>query len=305
MIQFLQQKKATLVLIGLVSIMVVLMSQDAGNRGATDLAGDLLFKAGTPAVRAGSSITTFFSDMLKGYVDLRGVKAENRRLADALLRTERERDRLRELAGSGERLQSLLALRQTLQPPGIAARIAGSGFASGGDTILLDRGSSDGLAGGMPVIAVGGAVGRIVTISADLAKVQCITDPASGVAVVMQESGYQGILFGTGKGGAEIHYLPPYAEVAHGDLVVTSGLDQIYPRGIPVGRVVGVPQGEGVARRYEVKPLVDFQRISEVLVLRAPARLPMSDLTTTSALPAPPVGHDAKAGGPSPAEPGR
>jgi rod shape-determining protein MreC len=270
MIQFLQQKRATLVFILLVSVMVVLMSHDVGNHGGPDLAGDILFKAGTPAVRAGSSVTSFVGDLFRNYVDLRGVRAENRRLADALLRTERERDRLREAAVAGERLQSLLDLKQTLPAQGVAARVAGSGLASGGDTLLLDRGSSDGISSGMPVIAVGGVVGRVTRVSGDLAKVQCITDPASGVAVTMQDSGYQGILFGTDKESCEIHYLPPYAEVSHGDLVVTSGLDQIYPRGIPVGRVVGRPQGEGVSRRFEVKPLVDFQRISEVLVLKVP-----------------------------------
>src|SRR5712691_835709 len=114
MIQFLHQKKADLVFIALVSVMVVLMSHDVGNRGGSDLAGDILFKAGTPAVRAGSSLTTFFSDLFRNYVDLRDVRAENRRLAEELLRAERERDKLRDLAASGERLQALLGLRQSL-----------------------------------------------------------------------------------------------------------------------------------------------------------------------------------------------
>lgn len=283
MIQFLQQKRATLVFIALVSVMVVLMSHEVGNRGGADVAGDILFKAGTPAVRAGSSITTYVGDLFRNYVDLRGVRAENRRLSEALLRTERERDRLRETAVSGERLQSLLDLKQTLPAPGVSARVAGSGLASGGDTLLLDRGSNDGVAPGMPVIAVGGAVGRVTKVSGDLAKVQCITDPASGVAVTMQDTGYQGILFGTARRSCEIHYLPPYAEVFHGDLVVTSGLDRIYPRGIPVGRVVGQPQGEGVSRRFEVKPLADFQRVSEVLVLRVPPRLAAPDAAAEGA----------------------
>ena len=270
MIQFLQQKKATLIFMGLVALMLILMSREVGGRSGTDIAGDILFKAGTPAVRAGSSVTNFFGDLFRNYADLRKVRGENRRLAEALLRAESERDRLRDSAAAGERLQSLLGLRQSLPPPVVAARVAGSGVASGGDTLLLDRGAADGITREMPVIAVGGVVGRVTKVSADLAKVQCITDPASGVAVVMQDSGYQGILFGTERGSCEIHYLPPYAEVSHGDLLVTSGLDQIYPRGLPVGRIVGSPQGEGVARRFEVKPLADFQRISEVLVLRVP-----------------------------------
>src|SRR5437867_6735806 len=196
MIQFLQQKRATFVFIGLAFCMLVLMSHDVGNRGGTDVAEEFLFKAGSPAVRAGSSVTSYVSDLFKNYADLRNARSENRRLSEALLRTERERDRLRELAAAGERLESLLNLRRTLPEPGISARVVGSGFPSGRATLILDRGAADGIAPEMPVIAVGGVVGRVVLVSTSLSKVVCITEPASGVAVTMQDSGYQGILFG-------------------------------------------------------------------------------------------------------------
>jgi rod shape-determining protein MreC len=267
MIQFLKQKTPTLLFIVLASVMVVLMSHDVGSRGGKDLAGEIIFNAGAPAVRAGASVTAFVGNLFSDYIDLRDVRRENRRLRGELLRTEGERDQYREAAAATERLQALLDLKRAMAGKGIAARIAGSGFASGADTLLLDRGSSSGIESGMPVIAVGGVVGRIVLAAPDVSKVQCLTDSASGVAVVLQQSGFQGILFGKGRGATEIQYLPAYAEVAPGDLVVTSGLDQIYPRGIPVGRIVGKPVGEGVARRFEVRPLVDFLRVSEVLVL--------------------------------------
>jgi rod shape-determining protein MreC len=269
MIQFLRQKVPTLIFIVLISAMLVLMSHDVGNRGGKDIAGELLFQAGAPAVRAGSSATAFVSDLFRNYADLRGARAESRRLSEELLRTQRELDRLREKAAAGERLQGLLELKQSLPPGGISARVVGSGFASGADTLLIDRGTSDGIQAGMAVIAVGGVVGRVVMVAPQLAKVQCLTDTASGIAVMMDQGGWQGVVIGKNKGACEVQYLqPPYAEVTHGDLLVTSGLDQIYPRGIPVGRIVGTPKGEGIDRRFEVGPLVDFSRIAEVLVLR-------------------------------------
>lgn len=269
MIQFLRQKKATVLFMVLVSVMFVLMSNDLGNRGGKDVPVDVLFRAGAPAVRAGSSLTSFFTDFFKGYADLRGVRAENRRLQDALLRTERERDALRELAAAGGRLQTLLDLKRSIPVPSLAGRVAGSGFASGRATLLIDRGSNDGVHSGMPVVSVGGVVGKVVLVSPGLSKVQCIGDPASGVAAILQGSGYQGMIVGRRPSSCELIYVPPHAEVGHGDLVVTSGLDRIYPRGIPIGRVVGTPEGTGLARRFEVKPEVDFQNISEALVLLA------------------------------------
>ena len=270
MTQFLRQKRATIVFAGLISLMIVLMSHDLGNRGGTDVAGELMFKAGAPAVRAGSSVTSLMSGVFRNYIDLRGVRAENQRLQEALLRTERERDGLRDLAMQGTRLQRLLDLKQARDLPAVAARVAGSGFASGQATLLIDRGTADGIRAGMPVIAVGGVVGKVVRVSSALAKVQCLGDPASGVAVVLQESGHQGMVVGHNKEICDLIYVPAYAEVDHGDLVVTSGLDRIYPRGIPVGRVVGVPEGSGVSRKFQVKPGVEFQSISDVLVLQAP-----------------------------------
>jgi rod shape-determining protein MreC len=303
MIQFLQQKKATLVLVALVSVMVVLMSHDVGGRGGTDMASEILFKASAPAVRAGSSVTGAVGDVFKNYADLRGVRAENQKLREDLLRTEHERDEAREHAAMGERLQALLEMRKSLPSPGVAARVVASGLASGDATLLIDRGSADGIFPGMPVIGVGGVVGRILLSGPTVSKVICLTDPRSGVGVTMQESGFHAVLEGTTAGSCAINYLPPYAEVAPGDLVVTSGLDRIYPKGISVGRIVGRPEGQGLQRRFEVRPTVDLTRLSEVLVLKAPPpeRDPGETQTSSSPLKTPPAAAPSRAPVPAPA----
>lgn len=303
MIQFLQQKKATLVLVALVSLMLVLMSHDVGGRGGADVAGEILFKAGAPAVRAGSSVTGAVGDVFKNYADLRGVRAENRRLSDALLRTERERDELRERAAAGERLQGLLDMRRTMPYPGVAARVVASGLASGSATLLIDRGSVDGIARGMPVLGLGGVVGRVLLVGPKLSKVICLTDPRSGVGVTMQQSGFNAVLEGTTAGSCSVNYLPPYAEVAPGDLVVTSGLDRIYPKGISVGRIVGRPEGQGLQRRFEVRPTVDLSRLAEVLVLRVgPLELePQAPPNSPGPKPSPPAAAPSRAAAPKPA----
>src|SRR5262245_38238606 len=235
MIQFIQQRMATFLFIGLISLMLVLMSHDVGNRGGTDVAGEIFFKAGAPAVRAGSSVTSWGTNLFKDYVELRGLRAENLRLTEAVHELERQRDQERELARSAERLQALLDLKQSVSPTVAVARVVGSGIASGQATLLIDRGSSDGVQVGMPVIGLGGVVGKVVLTETHLAKVQCLTDIGSGTAVALQDSGYRGILVGRTPDTCELIYVPAYAEVSHGDLLVTSGLDQVFPRGIPAG----------------------------------------------------------------------
>src|SRR5262245_24494603 len=116
MLQFLRQKSPTLVFLVLISGMVGLMSHDVGSRGGKDLAGQILFRAGAPAVAAGSSATAFFGDLFRNYVDLRTARAENARLSEELMRARAEADALRERAASAERLQALLDLRRTLPP---------------------------------------------------------------------------------------------------------------------------------------------------------------------------------------------
>ena len=303
MIQFLQQKKATLVLVALLSLMLVLMSHDVGGRGGTDMAGEILFKAGAPAVRAGSSVTGAVGDVFKNYADLRGVRADNQRLQDALLRTERERDELREQAAAGKRLEALLDMRKSLPSPGVAALVVASSLASGDATLLIDRGTADGVFPGMPVVGLGGVVGRILLSGPTLSKVICITDPRSGVGVTMEGTGFHAVLEGATAGSCAINYLPPYAEVATGDLVVTSGLDRIYPRGISVGRIVGRPEGQGLQRRFEVRPTVDLMRLSEVLVLKVPPpeREPPEAAGTPSPPKTSPAVGESRAAVPAPA----
>lgn len=110
-------------------------------------------------------------------------------------------------------------------------------------------------------------MGRVVLVSGPYAKVQLVTDRSAGVGVMIERTRRQGVLRGAGGGGLELDFVPLQAEVQVGDAVVTAGIDGIYPRGIPVGRVVSFEPGDELFYRIRVAPNVDFGLLDQVYVL--------------------------------------
>jgi len=107
-----------------------------------------------------------------------------------------------------------------------------------------------------------------VLTTKDMAKVQLVTDNNSSVGVLLERTRRQGVLRGDGAGGAQLYDIPSLADVAPGDVVLTAGIDGIYPKGIPVGTVVKADKGPDLFKSIAVKPSVDFASIEEVIVLQ-------------------------------------
>ena len=122
----------------------------------------------------------------------------------------------------------------------------------------------------MAVIAPAGVVGRVVVPSASAAKVQLLIDRNAAVGALIERSRAQGLVVGQGDEWLRMEYVSEVADVASGDLVVTSGIDGIYPKGFIIGLVVTVEKSGGAYRRIVVKPAVDFSSIEEVLVVLTP-----------------------------------
>ena len=101
-------------------------------------------------------------------------------------------------------------------------------------------------------------------------KVQTILDPNAGVAGLIQRTRVQGMIVGDGDRGCRMEYVSELANVEVGDVVVTSGLDQIYPKGYTLGVITAIGEGEGLTKIVEIRPEVDFRRLEEVLVLLKP-----------------------------------
>lgn len=205
------------------------------------------------------------------YADLRGVESENRRLRGELDRLHLELNELREAATQARRLESLLEFEPPAGWKRQGARVLSQQFGPAGvlKTILIDKGRSGGVDEDAAVMVPRGLVGRIYKAGAAGATVLLLQDPNSRIPVISQESRTPGILTGQGPGEPlALNYVPLDAKLREGELLITSGLADVLPHGIPVARVGSVARSDFTQfQEVTAQPMVDPYRLEEVLVV--------------------------------------
>ena len=189
------------------------------------------------------------------------LKAENERLTAQVAE-------LSEAQKTAERLEALVGLRSAYSLKSTAARIIGSAGDAWSDTVMLDKGSSSGMAAGMPVCGEGGVIGQIIEVSATTSTVRLLADEQSGVSAMLQGSRAQGMLQGQADGTLRLSYVAADADVKTGDLVITSGIGGTFPKGLPLGTVSSVEKAaNAVYYTIVVRPVSTAETNEEVLVV--------------------------------------
>ena len=201
------------------------------------------------------------------YFFLRGVRAENRELKKQIEQMRLEQVRLSEDAGQAHRLQELLAFKEQVIAKTVPAQVIGSSGSDLSRSIYIDKGSNDGVATDMAVITAGGIVGKVLRVYPSTSLVLMINDQTSGVGAMLEKTRLQGVLRGTPDGEVILERVMSDEQVAPGDVLLSSGGDQIFPKGLPVGTVTKVNPGHEMFLKIEVKPAADLSRLEEVLVV--------------------------------------
>ena len=207
------------------------------------------------------------SSVWHDYFFLRGVRAENRQLKDQIEQMKLAQARLSEDAIQAQRLQSLLAFKEQFITKTVAAQVIGSSGSDLSRSIYIDKGENAGLKADMAVITAGGIVGKVWLVYPSTSLVLMINDQSSGVGVFLEKSRLQGVLRGTPNGELILERVMNDEQVAPGDTVMSSGGDQIFPKGLPVGRVSQVGPGKEMFLSVKVNPAADLSRLEEVLVV--------------------------------------
>jgi rod shape-determining protein MreC len=204
------------------------------------------------------------------YIGLRNLKVENEALKRDLAASQVAVQEQRALADQTRGLERLLDLREHLNLKTVAAEIIGAAATPDFRTLTIDKGTRDGVRADMAVIAPAGIVGRLVVPSLRSAKVQLLVDRNAAAGAIIERTRAQGVVVGGGDDRLRMEYVSEVFDIVAGDVVVTSGIDGIYPKGFIIGRVESVEKSGSAYKRITIKPAVDFSSLEEVLVVLTP-----------------------------------
>jgi rod shape-determining protein MreC len=221
----------------------------------------------TPFERGLVWVQTSTGNVWHNYFYLRGVRAENRQLKEQIEQMHLEQVRLSEDAAQAHRLQTLLAFKEQFISKTVAAQVIGTSGSDLSRIVTIDKGENAGIGRDMAVITSDGIVGKVLFVSPNLAQVLLISDQSSGVGAILDKSRLQGVLRGTATGEVMLERVMSDEQVQPGETVLTSGGDQVFPKGLPVGTVTKVGSGKDLFLSIKIKPAANLSKLEEVLVL--------------------------------------
>jgi rod shape-determining protein MreC len=263
-------KRPLLVFVGAIVLHIILISAQVNTTAGIPFIQVATFGVFSEVQRGTMSVLNSLRGVWSGYVALRDVQAQNETLKRELQTLQVRFQEERAQAQLTESLRQLLELRTRSGLETAAAEVIAAGADPEFRDMTIDKGSLDGLKPDMAVISPTGVVGRVILPSARAAKVQMLIDRNAAAGALIERTRAQGIVVGQGD-TLRMDYVPGTADVKQGDLVVTSGIDRIYPKGFVIGTVERVERGPGTYHEIAVRPAVDFSRLEEVLVVLTPS----------------------------------
>ena len=271
-------RSTRLLLIGLLlaSLVTITIDSRAGDRGPLAAVGRIGLAIVTPLQEGVSAVVrpigSFFSNVFRAG----SLQAENQALQDTIAELRIQLQEYYELKRGFDELSRVVQLGDEIGIQGFGARVVAEGPSNYEWSVIVDKGSSDGVYDDMPVMSGSGLVGRVIQVSQGSSMVMLIIDPDSFVAARLAESGEVGLLQGNRSEDLQFSLLDPEVQVEPGELVVTSGYHLqngsdvgIFPPGIPIGEVSLVDNDPAdLERVVHVRPFVDFTRPDLVLMVQ-------------------------------------
>ena len=265
---FSKQMAIIIGLIVLITLSIMLLSLSSRHPYPARGAGRLAIALVSPFQKMISNTSRFMRDIWEHYFFLVSVAEENERLRREAQKAFELTHRNEELRQANNRLKQLFDLGQELERPVVAAQVVGKDPSPWFQTVLIDKGRENGVEIGFPVVNPQGVVGLIVEATSHYAKVMLITDPNSSVDAVVQKSRARGIIKGGTSGYCVFNYVLRKHDLKAGDSVISSGMDGVFPKGMPIGQVAEIVKKEaGIFQDVTVTPYVDFERLEEVLIV--------------------------------------
>ncbi len=221
-----------------------------------------------PFQKATTWVAQSLKDIWRNYFNLISVAQENRELKRSLGQAIEKSRRMAEIVLANDRLRALLNFKEKSTYQVIAAEVVGKDPSPWFKTVMIDKGKKDGVKKAMPVVLADGIVGQVVDVSDHYAKVLLVIDQNSAVDALVQRSRARGVIKGIMGGKCVFQYALRKDDISVGDIIVTSGLDGVFPKGLSIGQVAEVVRrNAGIFQEVFVAPFVDFEKLEEVLVV--------------------------------------
>ena len=221
-----------------------------------------------PAQQAAHAPVDFLKNSADYFSSLSHLEDENIRLRRAQLANAETILRTKQLEAENERLRRLLDVRDRQKVNGRVAQIIYAARDPFSRRVIVDKGQQDTISAGQPVVDDVGIIGQVTRVFPFVSEITLITDKDQAVPVQILRTGQRSVVFGLGNGQLELRYLPANADVQNGDTLVTSGLDGIFPRGLPVARVVHIERDTSYSfARIYCAPMAGVENFGEIMVL--------------------------------------
>jgi len=221
-----------------------------------------------PVQNAINGVAQGATGVVRDYFDLVNVRRDNEKLRAELAEMKTNQSRLVELETENRHLSELLALGDALGGASIAANVIGSDANGLSRTIVISQGSASGVKRDMAVLSFQGVVGKVISVSPHAARVLLIDDHNSALDAFDQRTRARGIIAGVVDDGITMKYVERSQDVHADDVIVTSGLDGVFPRGLLIGTIKNVSgAGPGMFLNVTIAPAVDFRALEQVLVV--------------------------------------
>jgi rod shape-determining protein MreC len=252
----------------LIAVNIIVLSANSKNKTPATPIGKIVITIISPFQEFATNSIHYFQDIWRHYFYLVTVSKQNDALRRRLEAVLEKNNALKEMELSHERMRELLGFQSSLTQHVVAAEVVGKDPSAWFKTVIINKGKGDGINRGMPVVTPGGIAGLVTDVSKNFSKVLLVIDQNSAVDALTQNTRARGIIKGDPAGDLTFEYILRRHDINKGDVVISSGLDNVFPKGLRIGYVQDVfKPNAGIFQQVKVTPYVDFEKLEEVLVV--------------------------------------
>ncbi len=265
--ELLRRYRFLLLAIALILATVILYSYNLRQKNSTTFFERAVLTFAAPFLHGIDHVVDSASDTWNNYLWLVNTRQRNLLLKQENRELRAELQKVKEVSLQNARLRKLLAFVDDLDLPALPAQVIGEDASNWARTIMIDKGSAAGLKNGLPVVAAQGVVGRVIKVAPNSSRVLLVTDASSAVAALIQRTRTRGVVRGRGD-TLSVEYALRNADISKGDLLVTSGMGGVFPKGLPLGVITSVQTDQfGLFQQVSAIPTIDFSHLEEVMVI--------------------------------------